>query len=104
MSHTWHSITKVWNKFREGLGKVIGDGSKTSACFDLWTPLPNPLFSYIKLDAAPINSYAKVEEWASRSEGWNVPLLQQWFNDDVIKAILAVKAPHPRAIARATAT
>ena len=71
-SLTWQTITEVWEKFLQGVGKKINDGKSTRFWWDFWTPLERPLIEYAVSNVHNINPEEMVGSFVTPSGDWDV--------------------------------
>lgn len=75
---------RVWDKFKEGLGKRIGDGSKTSFWFDTRLPLKEPLIHHVNGNLSSIDFNASVNDLVSPSISWDTVKLSRWLPSNIL--------------------
>lgn len=86
-SFIWRSILWGRDLVEKGCIRSIGNGETTSIYFDKWIPRPS-LFKF--WSPKSLHPHATVSELILPSGGWNIPLIQNSFNEIEVELITGI--------------
>lgn len=72
------AISKVWDKFRKGVGFKLGDGKSINVWWDLLMHFDQPLMNYVVANHANINPEERVSDFILSNGEWNVGRLRNF--------------------------
>lgn len=86
-SPLWKSREKVGQNFHKKTLWKLGDGIIVNFWLDHWTPTERPLLSELVNPYTIIYTTFMVNGMINAKVKWNLELLQNWFNVDLVKCI-----------------
>lgn len=83
----------MWDTFRKGMGKKIGNGNSTSFWFDNWSEINVPLIALIPGREGLIDKDDKVADYINQSGEWDRGRMNFWLPHHIVDRIICAHPP-----------